>query len=64
MVKEVGAYFGIALLAVCIVSVGIAVASLLGGALGMLAGTLAAAETFQVLRSVTGRVVGAAIDSL
>jgi hypothetical protein len=62
-VKEIGAYLGLALLALSVLCAGIATAHVVGGFLGLFAGTAAAAGTFQALRRVTGRVVGAAVES-
>jgi hypothetical protein len=62
--KEIAAYAGLALLAVCVLSAGIVAASITGGVLGIAVGVVAAAGTFQALRRVTGRMVAAAVDSL
>jgi hypothetical protein len=62
-VKEIGAYLGLTLLALCVLCAGIATAHVVGGFLGLFAGMAAAAGTFQALRRVTGRVVAAAVAS-
>jgi hypothetical protein len=62
--KEIAAYAGLALLAVCVLSAGIVAASITGGVLGIAVGAVAAAGTFQALRRVTGRMIAAAVDSL
>jgi hypothetical protein len=64
IVKEISAYLGLVLLAACVLSAGITASLLTGGVLGLPVGAAAAVLTFFVLRRVTGRVVGAAVNDL
>jgi hypothetical protein len=64
IVKEIGAYLGLVLLAACVLCAAIVGANLAPGILSIPAAIVAATVAFQALRRVTGRVVGAAIDSL
>jgi hypothetical protein len=61
--REIGAYVGLTLLAVCVVCAGVVGANLAPGVLSLPAGAVAAGATFQALRHVTGRLVAAAVDS-
>ena len=64
IVKEISAYLGLVLLAACVLSAGITASLFTGGFLGLPVGAAAAVLTFLVLRRVTGRVVGAAVNDL
>jgi hypothetical protein len=64
MLKEIGAYVGLASLAACVLCAAIVAAHLTGGVLGLPAAATAAVLTFMALRRVTGRIVAAAVDSL
>jgi hypothetical protein len=61
--KEIGAYLGLALLAVCVLCAAIIGANLAPGVLSVPGGAVAAVLAFQALRGVTGRLIGAAVDS-
>jgi hypothetical protein len=63
-VKEIGAYLGLALLAVCVLCAAIVGANLAPGVLSLPAGAVAAVLAFQALRGGAGRLIGAAMDSL
>jgi hypothetical protein len=61
--KELLAYVGLALLAVCVLCAGVVAAILAEGVFSLPAAAAAVAVTFQALRRVTGRIVGATVDS-
>ncbi|HWT23775.1 MAG TPA: hypothetical protein VN213_09735 [Solirubrobacteraceae bacterium] len=62
--REIGAYLGLVLLAVCVLSAAVIGANIAEGLLSIPAAIAAAVAAFQALRRVTGRIVGAAVDSL
>ena len=62
MRNEITAYLCLGLLAWCVVSAGVAAATLADGALSYPAAAVAAAGAFHLLRQTAGRLVGAAID--
>jgi hypothetical protein len=62
--RELVAYVGLALLAVLVLCAGVVAAILAEGVLTLPAAAAAVALTFQALRRVTGRIVGAAVDSI
>ena len=64
IVKEITAYLGLVVLAVCVLSAGIVASQLTGGVLGLAVGAVAAVLTFLGLRRITGRVVAAAVADL
>jgi hypothetical protein len=63
-IKEIAAYLGLVVLAVCVLSAAIVGANLAPGLLSVPAGIAAAVLAFLALRRVTGRLVGAVVDSL
>jgi hypothetical protein len=64
IVREIVAYAGLALFAVCVLCAGVVAAILAKGVLSLPAAAVAVAVTFQALRRVTGRIVGATVDTL
>ena len=64
MLREIGAWLTLTLLAACVLGAAILVTLVAGGVVGIAAAAVAAIATFYTLRRVTGRVVGAALDAL
>jgi hypothetical protein len=62
--REFVAYVGLALLAVVVLCAGVVAAILADGVLTLPAAAAAVGLTFQALRRVAGRIVGAAVDPI